>query len=94
MPVDLPNLKSVEVNIDIAREKNEKEVKLGRYMGPFDSRPLPNLRASPIGLVPKKFPGEYRLSNYLLFPPGYSINEFIADEFVKWNIRALTKQQI
>ena len=83
MPVDLPNLKSVENNMEIAREKILKELKLGRYMGPFASRPLDNLRSSPIGLVPKKSPGEYRLINHLSFPPGYSVNDFIADECCK-----------
>lgn len=58
MPVDLPNLKSAENNKDITQEKIRKEIKLGRYIGPFESRPLKNLRTNPIGLVPKKSPGD------------------------------------
>ena len=83
MPVDLPNLKSAENNKDITQEKIRKEIKLGRYIGPFESRPLKNLRTNPIGLVPKKSPGDYRLINHLSYPPGYSVNDFIADEHCK-----------
>lgn len=79
MPVDFPNLQSVIQNPQEAKKKIMKELSLGRYAGPFKARPLPNLRVSPIGLVPKKNPGEFRLINHLSHPPGYSINDFVAD---------------
>ena len=34
-------------------QKLDKEIKLGRVAGPFDTLPLPNLIVSPVGLVPK-----------------------------------------
>ena len=39
--------------------------------------PLKNLRCSPIGLVPKKAPGEFRLIHHLSWPEGQSDNDFI-----------------
>ena len=83
MPVDFPNLRTADQNKAVTKQKIEKEVKLGRYAGPFDQRPLPNLRVSPIGLVPKKTPGEFRLINHLSHPAGYSVNDFISDEACK-----------
>ena len=34
---------------------------------------------SPVGLVPKKDPNEYRLIHHLSFPEGSSVNDFIPD---------------
>ncbi len=48
------NLKSVAHHPDIVRT----------VAGPFPARPLPGLRVSPIGLVPKKSPGEYRMIHH------------------------------
>ena len=39
---------------DILKEKVQKEITLGRIVGPFKEPPLPFLRCSPVGLVPKK----------------------------------------
>lgn len=64
----LKNLKSVVVN---------KEVSLGRVAGPFDVPPMLNLRISPIGLVPKATPGDFRLIHHLSYPEGESVNDFI-----------------
>ena len=36
----------------------------------------PILQCSPLGLVPKKQPGEYRLIHHLSYPNGASINDF------------------
>lgn len=83
MPVDFPNLKSVEHNKEEAKKKIEKEVSLGRYVGPYEKRPLLNLRTSPIGLVPKKTQGEFRLIHHLSYPAGYSVNDFILEEACK-----------
>ena len=60
----------------------EKEVRLGRMAGPFDSVPdtgLPSLIVSPIGLVPKADGGD-RLIHQLLYPWGEGVNQFIDDE--------------
>ena len=44
------------------------------------SRPLSNLQCSPIGLIPKQQPGEWRLITHLSFPSGNSINDGIPAE--------------
>ena len=45
--------------------------------GPFSHRSFPNLQCSPIGLVPKRQPGTFRLIHHLSFPCGGSVNDFI-----------------
>ena len=51
---DCVNLASLKGKENIAYDIALKEISLGRLAGPFDQRPLPNLRLSPVGLVPKK----------------------------------------
>ena len=53
-PRDAKNLKSASSQPDIVRQKIQTEIDAGRVAGPFDQRPFPNLRVSPLGLVPKK----------------------------------------
>ncbi len=74
---EAPNLKSISELPDKALEKINKEVKLGRIAGPFKEKPLPNLRVSPIGLVPKAEPGKFRMIHHLSYPRGDSINDGI-----------------
>ena len=61
-------------------DKLNKEVLLGRIIGPLGVRPFDNLRISPLGLVPKKAPGEFRLIHHLPFPEGSSVNDGIPRE--------------
>lgn len=70
------NLKSVFGNEEAALQKIRKEISAGRVAGPFDYLPLPSLRVSPIGLVPKK-DGTWRLIHHLSYPLGKGINFFI-----------------
>ena len=42
--------------------------------------PFHPFRVSPLGLVPKKSPGEFRLIHHLSFPRGYSVNDGIGPE--------------
>ena len=74
---DADNLRSARRNPEIVREKIKSEIAAGRVAGPFCSRPFSNLRISPLGLVPKKVPGEFRLIHHLSFPAGSSLNDFI-----------------
>lgn len=76
-PRESKNLKSARELPDIITDKIQKEVTAGRMAGPFISPPLPNLIVSPIGLVPKKSPGEYRMIHHLSHPRGSSINDHI-----------------
>ena len=71
------NLKSCFEHPHVVAEKIRKEVTAGRVSGPFEQVPLFNLRISPIGLVPKKAEGEFRLIHHLSFPFGNSVNDYI-----------------
>ena len=76
------NLKSALDNLDILKQKICFEVQNGRAAGPFslDNLPFPNLQISPLGLVPKQTPGEFRVIHHLSHPEGSSINDGISKE--------------
>lgn len=57
-------------------EKIKQEVHLNRISGPFDQLP-PNAVVSPLGLVPKKASGQFRLIHDLSFPKLDSVNSHI-----------------
>jgi hypothetical protein len=65
--VETNNFKSVLENPQIALEKFENEIQLGRIAGPFQYSPISNLRCSPIGVIPKKTSG-WRLINTFVLP--------------------------
>ncbi|XP_075060986.1 uncharacterized protein LOC142149556 [Mixophyes fleayi] len=46
-------------------------------IGPFRLPPIPNLILSPVGVVPKKAAGKFRLIQYLSYPAGQSVNDAI-----------------
>ena len=75
------NLVSAINNPEIVDNKLAKEIHAGRIIGPFDQPPLDNLRVSPLGVIPKKQPGEFRMIHHLSFPQGGSVNDFIPQEF-------------
>ena len=74
------NLKSALSHPDKTATKIRKECDAGRLAGPFTTPPFRNFRTSPVGLVPKKDPNEYRLIHHLSFPEGSSVNEKIKSE--------------
>ena len=76
-----PNLKSCREHPGIVQSKILAEVKAKRVKGPFKEIPLPGLKISPIGIVPKKVPGQYRLIHHLSCPVGTSVNDFIDPVF-------------
>lgn len=85
VPMDCTNLKSArDLPEEIAR-KLQKECEAGRVAGPFPGPPLPNLRLSPLGMVPKEAVGEYQLIHHLSYTRGVSVNDTIAPEL--WSIR-------
>ena len=75
------NLKSALSHPDKTATKIRKECDAGRLAGPFTTPPFRNFRTSPVGLVPKKDPNEYRLIHHLSFPEGSSVNEKIKTLF-------------
>ena len=82
-----PNLGSAHENPDVVDEKLPKERELGRIAGPFVSPPPPpppplaSLRISPLGVISKKTPGEFRIIHQLSYPEGASINDSIPPQF-------------
>lgn len=79
-PVFSKNLKSARELPEVLRDKVSKEVSLGRMDGPFVSPPFSNFRVSPLGVVPKKEVGKYRLIHHLSHPKGFSVNDGIPKE--------------
>ena len=73
-------LKSIKGMEGTVLEKINKEVREGRVLGPFQEPPIDNLRVSPLGIVPKKAPREYRLIHHLSFPEGALVNDAIPGE--------------
>jgi hypothetical protein len=71
------NLISVKENMDEVYRKFNGEIEKGRVGGPFEVPPFDNLRCSPIGLVPTKVPGKFRLIHHLSWPEGDSVNDHI-----------------
>ena len=52
----------------------------GRIVGPFQTPPFVTFCTSPLGIVPKKDPSEFRLSHHLSYPKGNSVNDAIPDQ--------------
>jgi hypothetical protein len=77
IPTSCSNSKSVLQNGKAVREKLSKEISLGRILDPFLPPPFPTFRSSPLALIPKSVPGEYRLILNLSYPPEKSVNDFI-----------------
>ena len=61
------NLKSAKDNPTSVNDKLLKELAAGRIVGPFDVPPFELFRVSPLGIVPKKSPGEFRLIHHLSY---------------------------
>lgn len=74
------NLSSLIGKEEILQNKIDKEIEAKRVSGPFLSPPFPNIQVSPLGLVPKKAPKDFRLIHHLSYPEGDSINFHIPKE--------------
>ena len=72
--VDLLNLlicyHSARQQPDVVDQKLAKELEAHRLVGSFDTPPFPVFRVSPLGIVPQKTPGEFRLIHHLSYPMG------------------------
>lgn len=81
-PQSCSNLRSANQHPEIVTAKLGKELAEGRIEGPFEEVPFENLKLSPLGLVEKKTPGEYRLIHHLSYPrgSGTSVNANIPSE--------------
>ena len=78
----IENNKSVRDNQGNVQRKLSKEKAKHRIAGPFSSDLFPNMLYSPLGLVPKKESGEFRLIRDLSFPRTNSVNSHILPEFI------------
>ena len=74
------NLISAKENSSEVHRKINAEIEKGRVGGLYETTPFPNMRCSPIGLVPKKAQGEFRLIHHLSWPEGNSVNYHIDPE--------------
>ncbi len=81
---------SVMTQRDATYKTLATELHLYRMAGPFESPPLAAFLISPLGLIPKREPGEYRLIHDLSPPAGSSLNEFIDSEHRLYSTRHLT----
>ena len=80
--VSIKNLQSAFRLPHVIDDKIRKELALGRIIGPYDVAPgFYNYVISPLGVVPKKLPGEYRVIHHLSYPQGSSVNDSIPREF-------------
>ena len=59
----------------------QKELAHNRISVPFRDPPFPVFRSSPLGLVAKTTPGEFRLIHNLSYPEGDSVNSSIPDQY-------------
>ena len=73
-------MQSALQNPEIVSAKLMKEIEAGQVVGPFKAPHFPKFRTSPIGIVPKKAPNEFRLIHHLSYPNGLSVNDSIPDE--------------
>ena len=62
------NLRSAKDQPEILAAKLEKEWSAGRVVGPFSRPPFDNFISSPLGVVPKKTPGEFRIIHIFVIP--------------------------
>lgn len=74
------NLRSAEEQPEVLADKLFKEWSEGRIVGPFIVPPFVDFISSPLGVVPKKKLGEYRIIHHLSFPRGSSVNDHIPTE--------------
>ena len=75
------NLKSADEFPSVVDQKISKELQLGRIIGPYDEPPhVQNYKISPLGVVPKKTAGKFRIIHHLSYPEGSSVNDFIPRE--------------
>ena len=75
------NLPSCSEAPQVIDQYIQRECLAGRLAGPFRENHPNIIKISPIGLIPKKKPGSYRIIHHLSFPAGVSVNDFIPREY-------------
>ena len=72
------NLKSTDEHPQVVQDYIDKELQAGRIEGPFLQPPFPKYQMSPVGVIPKKASGEFRIIHNLSYPGGTSVNDKIS----------------
>ena len=72
------NLPSCEEAPHVVDAYIARELQAGRLSGPFSASCPAVQKISPLGLIPKKTPGQYRVIHHLSFPWGASVNDHIS----------------
>ena len=75
-----PNLRTAEDQPEVLSAKLDKEWSARRIVGPFSSHPFANFVSSPLGIIPKETPGEFRIIHHLSYPDGSFVNDFTPSE--------------
>ena len=76
-PLCQKNLPSATKHPQVIQNKLDKEIAKGRIGGPFHHPPFSKFIVSPVGVVPKKTPGEFRVIHHESYPTGSSVNDGI-----------------
>ena len=71
-----PNLLWAHQHPEVVDQYIEKEFSSWCIAGPFPCPQFPSFRVSPLGVVPKKTPGKFRLIQHLVYPPGTPVNDY------------------
>ena len=74
------NLLSALENARVVDMRLSKELAACKIAEPFTSPPFPSFRVSPLSVVPKKVPSDFRLIHRLSLLKGRSVNDGIAAE--------------
>jgi hypothetical protein len=82
---------STRQNIDALESFIHDEISSGRVAGPFASPPYDPFVVSPLGIVPKKEIGKFRVIHDLSFPEGGSVNSGIDAEAAAVNYETLDR---
>ena len=75
--VQSENHRSANQQATLIDEDLSVEISANRIAGPYDDPPINNMFISPIGMVPKKDPGQFRRIHDLSYPSGHSVNDYI-----------------
>ena len=74
-----PNLKSALQLSQAVRSKLLKELEANRIRRPLPRPPFWEFICSPLGIVSKKVPSKFRLTEHLSYPCGSSVNNYIRE---------------
>ena len=83
--IEVENLRSAQSHSQVIDLAIQKELLASRISGPYEEIPFDKFQLSPIGVVPKKSPGSYRMITNLSSPEGTSINDNISNVFSNVN---------